>query len=94
MPEQREKTAKVVFELHDTLKEMAALVKRGLVRKIFFNPLPEKSMQMIAAAIAFRNPPRATLQCGDAHQLYIASQLSICTNQKDTQLNPFREAER
>ena len=93
LPKRREKTAKVIFELHDTPKEMAPLVRQKLVRKISFGPATEKSMRMIAAAIAFRNPPRAALQCGDAHMLYTASMTQSGDAWKDTQLNPFREAE-
>ena len=93
LPKRTEKTAKVIFELHDTPKEMAPLVRQKIVRKISFGPVTEKSMQMIAAAIAFRNPPRAALQCGDANQLYIAAMTQSVDAWKDTQLSPFREAE-
>ena len=70
-----------------------ALVKQKLARKILFGPVTEKSMQMIAAAIAFRNPPCAALHCGDAHMLYTTSVFQSGDAWKDTQLNPFREAE-
>jgi len=93
LPKRPEKTAKVIFELHDTPKEMAPLVRQKIVRKISFGPVPEKSMRMIAAAIAFLNPPRAALQCGDAHMLYTASITQSADAWKDTQFNPFKEAE-
>ena len=93
LPERKEKTTKVIFELHDTPKEMAPLIRRGLVRKITFEKFQPASLKMIAAAIGFRNPPGAVLACGDAHMLYTASVTRDSDAWKDAQLKPFSEAE-
>ena len=93
LPERKEKTTKVIFELHDTPKEMAPLIRRGLVRKITFEKFQPASLKMIAAAIGFRNPPGAVLECGDAHMLYTASVTRDSDAWKDAQLKPFSEAE-
>ena len=72
---------------------MAGLVAQRRVRKITFGALKQQDLEKVAAAIGFRNPPRAALQCGDAHKLYTASQIQNDDSWKDRQLKPFSEAE-
>ena len=93
LPERSGGAAKVIFELHDTPKELTSLVKQGVVRKITFKALMPKDLEKVAAAIGFRNPSRAALQCGDAHMLYTASQIRDNDAWKNRQLKPFSEAE-
>jgi len=54
--------------------ELANLVRRGLVQKIFFGAPTAKDLKGVATAIGFPDAPAAALESGGANILYTASQ--------------------